>query len=59
MSPVSLQNEDEIRLSAVDIRQILGQVFAVRLGGVLQESVEMTFSICTEVFNIVGDHNSH
>jgi hypothetical protein len=49
-----LAKEDEIRLSAVDIRQVLGQVFAIRFGGVLQESVEMMFSIWTEVFNIVS-----
>jgi len=38
---------------------LTGQVFAVRFGGGLQESVELTFPVCTELVNIVRDHDGH
>ena len=51
--------EDEIRFAAFDVRQVPGSVFAVRFGGGLQESVELTFPVCTELVNVVRDHDGH
>jgi len=51
--------DDEIRLTAVDIRQVPGHVFAVRFGSGLQKSVKLTFPVRTEFVNIVRDHNGH
>ena len=48
--------EDKIRLTSVDVRQLPGQIFAVGFGGIFQKSIEMTLAFSAEVLNIIRDH---